>query len=117
MSWAAWTGRWVNTNPDTTGIAAFEVATSPTPTLRLIGAGGEETTDWGATEASLYTCVEEAGVPSSALFATYERGAQRTQIQLRMNKGIAPLMTWNDFSDAQGSYFHREFFRRADGNA
>ena len=60
--------------------------------------------------------MEENDVEAAALHAECDFGFMTAELQLRLNKGILPLMSFNVFRDDSGrsSYHTREFFRRAD---
>jgi len=113
-------GRWLNTNPQTTGIKEVVLATGPTdPTLRVIGAGEAEPLDWGTVPLELFlNCEEEDGRPAVAALATYELDFMTARLQIRYNRGVLVIAQFTEFKDDSGrsNYFHREFFSRYPGD-
>jgi hypothetical protein len=115
-------GRWVNTNPETRGVAAIAVepaagaaAGAGGPVLEVWGVGAAGPLDWGAVEGELYFNVEEEDlVPTVALAARYDLGFMAVRLQVRPNKGLLVVAAFTEFRDGSGrrNYFGREFFVR-----
>lgn len=109
-------GHWRNTNPGSSGVRELAVGCTDTGlTVRIWGAGADGSVDWGVRPAEAFACVEENGVPAASLYATYDFGFMTTVLQMRLNKGILPLLSFNVFRDDSGrsNYHVREFFFRS----
>ncbi len=110
---SAFLGHWKNTNPHTSGILEFAIESADTGlSIRIWGAAAGVRVDWGVQKAEAFTCVEENAAQAAALYATYDFGFMTTELQLRLNKGILPLMSFSVFYDDSGrsNYYTREFF-------
>lgn len=106
-------GHWKNTNPHTSGILELAIESADTGlSIRIWGAAAGVRVDWGVQKAEAFACVEENAVQAAALYATYDFGFMTTELQLRLNKGILPLMSFSVFCDDSGrsNYYTREFF-------
>ncbi|MEM7349972.1 MAG: hypothetical protein AAF657_04145 [Acidobacteriota bacterium] len=110
-------GAWVSSTPGTRGIRAAEVTLAGDAIeLRIRGAGDDGEIDWGTTHGELYPCTEEDRQNSICLFATYDFDCMQSELQLRVNKGVLSLTSFNTFRDASGrnDYVVRELFYRRD---
>ena len=109
-------GRWVNTNPDTQGIAECEIQRDGDQfTIKLSGAGADGPIAWPtARTKALANLEEEAGQRTIALAATFEFGFMKSEIYIRVNKGVLVIVLFNTFQDDSGrsNYLNREFFYR-----
>lgn len=109
-------GRWVNTNPDTKGIAECEVHRDGDEiTIKLSGVGVDGPIAWPpARTKALGNLEEEAGQRTIALAATFEFGFMKSEIYIRVNKGVLVIVLFNTFQDDSGrsNYLNREFFYR-----
>ena len=85
--------------------------------VRVWGAGAEDLVDWGEIEGAIFTCIEEDDVPSAAVLARYEFDFMQCELQIRQNKGILAVTTFNRFRDGSGrsSYVTRELYHRRPG--
>jgi len=112
------TGRWVNTNRDTGGIAEIVIAQDDERfSVSIIGVGADGSIDWPVTGATvLANLEEEAGQRAVALAATFDFGFMRAETYFRINKGVLVVVLFNTFQDDSGrsSYVNREFFYRRD---
>jgi hypothetical protein len=112
------TGRWVNTNEDTRGIAECEVEKDGQGLIvKLLGAGAEAPIVWPPTRANvLANLEEEAGQRTAALAVGFDFGFMKSETYIRINKGVLVIVLFNSFLDDSGrsNYVTREFFRRAD---
>ena len=110
------TGRWVNTNSDTQGIAEIIIEHDGEGfRIGVIGVGADEPIEWPATRAkALANLEEEAGQRAVALAATFDFGFMRAETHLRVNKGLLVIVLFNTFQDDSGrsNYVNREFFYR-----
>jgi hypothetical protein len=109
-------GRWLNTDPDTRGIAAIVIEQSGDQfSVGLQGAGASGLIDWPKTGATaLANLEEEAGQRAVALVANFELGFMETETYLRINKGVLVIVLYVTFQDDSGrsNYLNREFFYR-----
>lgn len=110
------TGRWVNTNSETQGIAAITIEQDDEQfSVSAAGVGADAPIDWPATGAKvLANLEEEAGQRAVALAVTFDFGFMRAETYLRVNKGVLVIVLFNTFRDGSGrsNYVNREFFYR-----
>lgn len=109
-------GRWRNNWLETRGVVEVAVESRDRgTTMRLVGAGPEGPLDWGETDAELYACREEDDVASVSALASYDFGFMAAEVQVRQNKGVLAVTTFNRFKDDSGrhDYVTRELFHRA----
>ena len=111
-------GRWVNTNPDTRGIA--EIVIEPDGdhfNVGVQGVGPEGLIAWPTVRAiTLANLEEEAGQRAAALAANFELGFMSAETYIRVNKGVLVIVLFVTFRDgsARSNYLNREFFYRPD---
>ena len=113
-------GHWHNTHHGSRGIPEIALERrGDRVAVRVWGAGAQGLADWGETQGELFTCVEEDGVRSAAALARYDFGFMECELQIRQNKGILAVTTFNSFRDGSGrsSYVTRELFYRGKGEA
>ena len=106
-------GSWLNTKPETTGFTrALIERDDDRVTLRIFGAGKDGAIDWGPVDAEIFANVEEDGVPTSALYASYDLGFMETELQIRNNRGVLVIAQFTRFKDDSGraNWVDREFF-------
>lgn len=112
------TGRWVNTNSETRGIAEIVIERDGGRfSVRVRGVGADGPVDWPAAGAKvLANLEEEAGQRAVALAATFDFGFMKAETYFRVNKGVLVIVLFNTFQDDSGrsSYVNREFFYRRD---
>jgi len=112
------TGRWVNTNRETRGIAECLIEPdSQDLIVKIVGAGGEGPIAWPITRAEvLANLEEEAGQRTAALAVNFDFGFMKSRTYIRINKGVLVIVLFNSFLDNSGrsNYVTREFFHRAD---
>ena len=110
-------GRWVNTNPDTKGIAACEIQPDGEQfIIRIAGVGVDGPIAWPVVRTKpLANLEEEAGQRTIALAAAFEFGFMKSEIYIRVNKGVLVIVLFNTFQDGSGraNYLNREFIYRA----
>ena len=109
-------GHWVNTNVDTQGIAECEITREGDLfTIKLLGVGAETEIEWPIARVKpLANLEEEAGQRTIALAATFEFEFMKSEIYIRVNKGVLVIVLFNTFQDGSGrsNYLNREFFYR-----
>ena len=109
------TGNWLNSNPDTNGIARLIVSeTEGKVSVQVYAVGSEGLIDWGVTDVALF-----ASTPASRVCAgfacAYDFGFVETQLQGMIMKGLLVLAQSHHFKDGSGraDYFVREYFALA----
>lgn len=112
IDFSAFPGTWVNSNPDTTGIARIVMSMSAgNLSVQTYAIGPDGLIDWGRTDAAIFT----AG-PSSRLAAgftcRYDFGFAETRLQGMIMKGLLVLAQFHSFKDESGraDHFGREYF-------
>lgn len=110
-------GRWVNTDPQTQGIAGIVIERDDEGfAISLTGVGADGPIAWPKTRArALANLEEEAGQRALAFAAAFDLGFMRAESYLRVNKGVLVIVLFVTFLDDSGrsSYVNREFFYRS----
>jgi len=110
------TGRWVNTDPGTQGLAEISIEQHGDAfKVGAVGVGEDGPIEWPSTRArALANLEEEAGQRALALSVTFDFGFMTAETYLRVNKGVLVIVLFCTFSDDSGrsSYVNREFFYR-----
>lgn len=108
-------GRWRNTRPSPRGLVEVELEPDGGGvSLRAWGAGRRGPRAWGEARGDLFACVEEDDVASAATLVCYDFGFMDCELQVRQNKGILAVTSFNRFHDGSGrsDYVTRELFHR-----
>ena len=109
-------GRWGNTNPDTKGIATCEIKREGDEfTIDLSAVGADGPIRWPTARIkALGNLEEEAGQRTIALAASFEFGFMKSEIYIRVNKGVLVIVLFASFLDGsnRSDYVNREFFYR-----
>ena len=105
-------GIWINSNPDTNGIARIVMSESGgNLSLQTYAVGPDRLIDWGTVAVNVF-----AATPSSRVAAgftcTYDFGFVETELQGMIMKGLLVLAQLHRFKDESGraDYFVREYF-------
>lgn len=110
------TGRWLNTNAQTRGVAAITIEEDGGRfRVSVAGVGRGGPVEWPPAEARvLANLEEEAGQRAVALAADFDFGFMRAETYLRVNKGVLVIVLYATFLDGSGraDYVNREFFYR-----
>jgi len=110
------TGRWLNTDPKTQGVAEITIAQDGNEfTVSVIGGGAGEPIEWPRAKAMvLANLEEEAGQRALAFAADFDFGFMKSETYIRVNKGVLVIVLFNTFNDDSGrsNYLNREFFYR-----
>ena len=110
------TGRWVNTNPETQGIAEIVIEQDGGRfSVSAVGVGADGPVEWPNVEAKvLANLEEEAGQRAVALAAVFDFDFMRAETYFRINKGVLVIVLYNTFRDGSGrsNYVNREFYYR-----
>jgi hypothetical protein len=109
-------GRWLNTNPETQGVAEIIIEQAGEFFfVSVFGAGENDLIAWPKTKATaLANLEEEAGQRALALAVDFDFGFMRAETYLRVNKGVLVIVAYYIFLDGsrRSNYVTREFFYR-----
>jgi hypothetical protein len=109
-------GRWLNTDPETQGVAEIIIERADESFfVRVLGVGEDKLIAWPRTEATaLANLEEEAGQRALALAVDFDFGFMRAETYLRVNKGVLVIVAYYIFLDdsRRSNYVNREFFYR-----
>jgi hypothetical protein len=115
MDIGALPGSWINSNPDSNGIARIVVSESLGQlSLQVYAIGPDGLIDWGTAAVNVF-----ASTPSSRVAAgftcVYDFGFAETRLQGMIMKGLLVLAQLHSFKDAsrRADYFVREYFALA----
>ncbi len=105
-------GVWINSNPNTTGIARMVMSESDGElSLQVFAIGPEGLIDWGSTGVKVF-----AGLPTSRVGAgftcNFDFGFAETELQGMIMKGLLVLAQFHRFKDNsnRADFFVREYF-------
>lgn len=105
-------GLWINSNPDTNGIARMVVSESDGRlSIQAYAIGPDGLIDWGTTEIAVF-----ASTPTSRLATgftcLFDFGFAETELQGMIMKGLLVLAQFHRFKDESRrvDYFLREYF-------
>ncbi|MGH8508267.1 MAG: hypothetical protein ACREVH_06065 [Gammaproteobacteria bacterium] len=111
----AFPGTWVNSNPETNGIARIVMSESlGNLSLQIYAIGPDRLIDWGTATVNVF-----ASTPSSRVAAgftcIYDFGFVETRLQGMIMKGLLVLAQLHRFKDEsrRADYFVREYFALA----
>jgi len=108
----AFPGSWINSNPDTNGIARLQMTQSDGKLLlQVFAMGPEALIDWGAEEVSVFTSSPRSRV-GAGFTCVFDFGFAETRLQGMIMKGLLVLAQFHRFKDDSGrvDYFVREYF-------
>ncbi len=106
------TGTWVNSNPDTSGVARMVVTQSGGDlSLRVYAIGPDGLIDWGTTDIHVFTSSPSSRA-AAGFTCLYDFGFVETQLQAMILKGLIVLAQLHRFKDGskRADYFVREYF-------
>ena len=105
-------GVWINSNPNTTGIARMVMTESDEKlSLQVFAVGPEGLIDWGSANVKVF-----AGTPASKVGAgftcNFDFGFAETELQGMIMKGLLVLAQFHRFKDdsRRADFFVREYF-------
>jgi hypothetical protein len=110
-------GVWINTNPETNGIARMVMTEADGKlSLQVSAIGPDDLIDWGTTEVSVFTSSPSSRV-SAGFTCFYDFGFAETELQAMLLKGLLVLAQIHRFKDDSNrvDYFVREYFALAHG--
>ena len=105
-------GTWVNSNPDTTGVARMAVTQSDGKLLlQVFAIAPDGLLDWGLAELTIFTSTPTSRV-AAGFTCLYDFGFAETQLQAMILKGLIVLAQIHRFKDEsrRADYFVREYF-------
>jgi hypothetical protein len=108
-------GTWLNSNPDTNGIARMVISeANGKVSLQVYAIGPDGLIDWGATDLDVFTSTPNSRV-GSGFSCLYDFGFAETRLQAMIMKGLIVLAQFHNFKDDSGrtDYFVREYFALA----
>jgi len=105
-------GVWINSNPETTGVARMVITQSGSQfSLRVYAIGPEGLIDWGSVDVNVFTATPSShGV--AGFTCLYDFGFVETRLQAMILKGLIVLAQIHRFNDGgdRVDYFVRESF-------
>jgi len=105
-------GTWINSNPDTKGIARMVVSGSNgNLSIRAYAIGPDGLIDWGTTELAIFASTPTSRV-GAGFTCLYDFGFAETELQGMIMKGLLVLAQFHRFKDEskRADYFLREYF-------
>ncbi len=105
-------GTWVNTNPDTNGIARMVISEADgKASLQVYATGPEGLIDWGSADVVVFASTPKSRV-GAGFTCRFDFGFAETQLQAMIMKGLIVLAQIHNFKDQSGraDYFVREYF-------
>jgi hypothetical protein len=109
---SALAGSWVNSNPDSNGIARMEISECDgNVTLQVSAIGPDGLIDWGAVDVTVFASTPLSTV-SAGFTCCYDFGFVETRLQGMLLKGLMVLAELHCFKDdsKRADYFVREYF-------
>lgn len=106
------TGEWVNSNPDTNGIARMVVTrTEESLSLQVYAIGPDGLIDWGEAQIDVFAASATSRI-AAGFTCAYDFGFAETKLQAMILKGLIVLAQLNRFKDGSNrvDYFVREYF-------
>ena len=105
-------GTWLNSNPDTTGIARMSVQeVDGKLTLQTLATGPDALIDWGTAELQVYGS-SPTSTTAAGFECRYDFGFAETLLQGMLLKGLMVLAQIHTFKDDsnRNPFFVREYF-------
>jgi hypothetical protein len=108
-------GIWINSNPDSNGIARLVISEADGKVSSQVYAiGPEGLIDWGAADLVVFTSRPDSRV-AAGFTCLYDFGFVETRLQGMIMKGLLVLAQLHTFKDEsrRANYFVREYFSLA----
>ena len=105
-------GTWINSNPDTSGVARMVVTQSGGRlSIRVYAIGPDGLIDWGPADIEVFTATPSSRV-AAGFTCLYDFGFAETELQAMILKGLVVLAQFHRFKDGskRTDYFVREYF-------
>ena len=112
VDYSALLGTWVNSNPETNGIARMVMTEANGKlSLRVYAIGPDGLIDWGTTEVTVFMSSPSSRVPAG-FSCVYDFGFAEARLQAMILKGLAVLAQFHIFKDdsRRADYFVREYY-------
>ena len=110
-------GTWINSNPDTSGIARMVMSEADGRlSLQVYAIGRDGLIDWGTTDVTVFTSSRSSRV-AAGFTCLYDFGFAETRLQAMILKGLIVLAQFHSFKDEsrRADFFVREYFALAHG--
>jgi hypothetical protein len=109
-------GDWLNTNPDSDGIARLRIESDGRngAILRVWGVQVPHHVEWGMVSPALFSLSSGSRLVQ-AFSAKYEAADVAIMLQANIKQGVLVVASFTEFKDNSGrsNYFHREFYYRS----
>ena len=108
-------GIWINSNPDSNGIARLVISEADGKVSSQVYAiGPDGLIDWGAADLAVFTSTPNSRV-AAGFTCVYDFGFVETRLQGMIMKGLLVLAQLHRFKDEsrRADYFVREYFALA----
>lgn len=105
-------GTWVNSNPDTSGVARMVITqTGEKLSLRVYAIGPDGLIDWGSVDIDIFASSASSRA-ATGFTCLYDFGFVETKLQAMILKGLIVLAQLHRFKDdsKRADYFVREYF-------
>jgi len=105
-------GTWINSNPNTSGIARIVISSSGgNLSLRAYAVSPEGPIDWGSVNINAFASTPTSDV-AAGFTCLYDLGFAEARLQAMIMKGLLVLAQLQKFKDDSGrvDYFVREYF-------
>lgn len=105
-------GVWLNSNPDSSGIARMIISENGDDlTLQVFALGPDGPIDWGTTPLEIFSS-GPASTSAAGFTCSYDFGFVETRLQAMILKGLIVLAEIHRFKDGsnRADYFVREYF-------
>ena len=105
-------GTWVNSNPDTRGVARMHISEMDGKLfIRISAIGAGDAIDWGLADVSVFAASPTAQT-AAGFTSRYDFGFVETLLQGMMLKGLMVLAQFHTFKDdsQRAPFFVREYF-------
>jgi hypothetical protein len=110
-------GTWVNSNPETNGIARMLITqTDGKLKLEVQAIGPEGLINWGRTDITVFTSSPSSRI-GAGFTCLYDFGFAETRLQAMIMKGLTVLAQFHIFKDdsRRVDYFVREYYALVEG--
>ena len=110
-------GIWINSNPDTSGIARMVMSEAGGRlSLQVYAIGPDGLIDWGTTAVTVFMSSPSSRV-AAGFTCLYDFGFAETRLQAMILKGLIVLAQFHSFKDEsrRADFFVREYFALAHG--
>jgi hypothetical protein len=114
---SAFPGTWVNSNPNTNGIARLLMTEANGKlSVQVYAIGPDGLIDWGETAAAVFTATPSSRV-GAGFTCLYDFGFAETRLQGMIAKGLLVLAQFHSFKDEsrRADYFVREYYALTHG--